>query len=299
MSEKEITFAGSTYGEPWWTLGEVVAKVLEPRGYKVRVTAESAGHANVRWVSSGKAELGPQTPVILDWAVKGIGPYKGEKHSNLASIATIQWPSWLSVAMRRDTGCVDLLDVKERKYPLRMLAADEEVLEIVLNHYGMSVKEIESWGGKFTPMRERAGYWRGGLGDMMMGHIYLGWTPVANIWQEATILYDMRFLDFDGALIKKLGELRGYTPSIMPHGLYRGVDRDISAVGQDSMYIICLRNQSADLVRNVAEGLDENYELFQNTRSIFFYDRAKVWKNPYIPLHTAAEKYYREKGYMK
>lgn len=299
MDKREITFAGSTVGEPWWTLGEVVAKVLEPRGYKVNITSESGGYDNVRWVSSGKAQLGTQTPVVLNCAVKGIMHYEGEKHTNLASIATIQCPLWLAIAIRRETGCVDLLDVKKKKYPLRMIANDKATLEIVLNHYGMSVKEIESWGGRFTPLEERAGYWRGGLGDMAFGHIYLGWTPVTNMWQEATILNDMRFLDFDEALIKKLVEAPGYTRSVMPHGLYRGVDRDISAVGMDSQYIICLRNQSAELARDVAQGLDENYELLQNTRSIFFYDRAKVWKNPYVPLHPAAEKYYREKGYMK
>ena len=65
MSNKEITFSGSTIGEPWWTLGEIVAKVLTPRGYKVNVTDKSAGYANIRWVSSGKSDLGPQTPVVL------------------------------------------------------------------------------------------------------------------------------------------------------------------------------------------------------------------------------------------
>lgn len=298
MDKKNITFAGSTFGEPWWTLGEIVAKVLEPRGYKVKVTAqESGGTRNIRWVSSGKAELGPMTPVHLKQATNGFGVYEGEKFTNLASIATVQWPSWLGLAIRRETGCIDLLDVKKKKYPLRIIAR-EPYIEIILNHYNMSIKEIESWGGKLTPMRERAGYWRGGLGDMMLSHIYLGYTPATNVFHEATILYDMRFLDFDEALIEKLVEF-GYMRSTMPHGIYRGVDRDIRCVGMDSMYIYCLKSQSAELVRDVVKGLDENSDLFQNTRSIFFYDRTKVWKNPYIPLHPAAEEYYHEKGYMK
>ena len=30
MARKHITFAGSTIGEPWWSLGEIVADVLKP-----------------------------------------------------------------------------------------------------------------------------------------------------------------------------------------------------------------------------------------------------------------------------
>lgn len=299
MAKQEIIFAGSTIGEPWWNLGEIVAKVLEPRGYKVTVTDQSASFANLRWVESDKADLGPQTPVILNYALKSMGPYKGEEFPDLTSIATIQWPCWLAIAIRRDIGCVDLVDAKNKKYPLRILANNAETLETVLKHYGMSIKGVESWGGKYTPMKDRAGYWRSGLGDMFIGHIYIGFTPVTYAWQEATILYDMRFLDLDGGLIKKFEKNPGYKQSLMPHGLYRGVDRDVKTVGQSEMYILCRANQSKKLARDVAEGLDENPDLFLKTRSIFSYDRSKAWKNPFIPLHSGAEEYYQEKGYMK
>ena len=40
-------------------------------------------------------------------------------------------------------------------------------------------------------------------------------------------------------------------------------------------------------------------DLFKCARSVFYYEREEVWKSPVIPLHPAAEEYYRKKGYMR
>lgn len=304
MDIKEITFAGSTVGEPWWTLGEIVARVLEARGIKVHITDQGFGAHNIRWIADGKAEIGPMTPVILQAALKGVREYSGEKYQDLTSIATVRWPSWLGLAIRHETGIVSLEEMKEGRYPMRILATSRDrggVLDTVLRHYGMTLEDVLNWGGKFTRWSGRmvGGYVREGLNDMMLGHIYLGYTPHNRFWYEATVLYDMRFLGFDQGLIEKLVDEYGYMPATLPHGLYRGIDRDIPTVGMDSMYIYCLKSQPAELVRLIAEGLDEDSDLFMNTRCFFYYDREKVCKNPYIPLHPAAEEYYRERGYIK
>lgn len=303
MDNKEITFAGSVVGEPWWTLGEIVAEVLKQYGYKVNITTETAGANNIRWVAGRKADVGPMQDILLQAALRGREEYEGEVYKDLVSIATIQWPSWLGLAVRRETGVTSLTDAREKKYPLRIFAPSREkgrILDTILRHHGMTMEEIESWGGQFTKwQRKTAGeYWREGRGDLILGQIYLGYSAKTSYWHEATMLHDMRFLDFDEALIEKLVNVHGYSRALMPHGLYRGVDRDIPCVGMDKMYIYCLKDQSADLVRCIAEGLDKNADLVKNTRSFLYYDREKVALNPHIPLHPTAEEYYRMKGYI-
>lgn len=305
MQKKEITFAGSVIGEPWWTLGEIVAKVLEPHGYKVRIAFESFAENNVRWITGRKAEVGSTTPALLTSAIKGINEFKGETHEDLTSIALIKRPNWMALAVRHETGLSDLRDVKKRRYPLRIVAQNIEkgsILDTVLRHYGMTLEEIESWGGravKWTTRLLGKGYIREGLMDMMLGSIYLGYTPHTSFWYDATVLHDMRFLNFDEALIKKLVKQYGYTRSTIPHGLFRGVDRDIPTVSNESILIYCLKSQPAKLVRLIAEGLDKHSDLFKCARSVFYYERHEVWRSPIIPLHSAAQEYYRSKGYMK
>ncbi|MEE9569850.1 MAG: hypothetical protein V3W37_10720 [Candidatus Binatia bacterium] len=89
MAGKQITFAGSTVGEPWWTLGEIVAEVLKPHGYEVKVVHESYSDNNIRWITRCQADVGAVSPVHAWSAVKGVHEYRGEKHANLTSIATI------------------------------------------------------------------------------------------------------------------------------------------------------------------------------------------------------------------
>ncbi|MFB3885138.1 MAG: TAXI family TRAP transporter solute-binding subunit [Thermodesulfobacteriota bacterium] len=304
MAKNHITFAGSTIGEPWWSLGEIVADVLKPQGYEVTIESESASDQNIRWISARKADVGSTTPVHLQSAMQGIHQYRGEVHRGLVSIATIKRPNWLALAVRHDLGVSNLRQLKKMKYPLRIMAPNRDrgdQLDTVLRHYGMTMEEIESWGGRFMKWSGKANtpfVWEGVV-DMMLGNIYLGYTPHNWYWYQATILNDMRFLDFDKALILKLVKNFGFKRGTIPHGFFRGLDKDIPSVVADTMYIYCLESQPAKLIRLIAEGLDKNSDLFKHKRSVFYYEREEVWRNPYIPLHPAAEEYYRSKGYMK
>jgi TRAP-type uncharacterized transport system substrate-binding protein len=311
MGNKKINFAGSTVGEPWWTAGEIVAKVLEPHGYTVEVQAEAGGQENPRWITSRKAEIGATTQGMLINALAGNKPYEGEVHKDFTSIATFGRKNYLALAIRAGTGLRDLYDVKKKQYPLRILAGgggeEGSVLDTVLRHHGTNLEEIKEWGGKLYT-------WSGYLitehmfdrapvhvreFDMMLGNTYLGYTPHNRYWYDATVLQDMRFLDFDEELIEKLLLREGNKRMTIPRRLYPGIDRDIPTVGIDKLYIYCLKDQPAELVRLIAEGLDTNSDIFRSVHVAFYYDREMVWKSEYIPLHPAAEEYYRSKGYMK
>jgi TRAP-type uncharacterized transport system substrate-binding protein len=309
VGNKKISFAGSTVGEPWWTAGEVVAKALEPHGYEVEIQAESGGQENVRWITDRRCEVGATTQGMLINALAGKGPYEGELHRDFTCIATFGRKEYLALAIRAGTGLRDLYDVKKKQYPLRILAGSGEegsVLDTVLRHYGTNLDEIKEWGGKLYT-------WSGYLitehmfnrppvqvkeFDMMLGSMYLGYTPHNRYWYDATVIQDMRFLDFDEELIEKL-LVDGNKRMTIPRRLYPGIDRDIPTVGTDRLYIYCLKDQPDELVRLIAESLDTNSDILNSVHVAFYYDREEVWKSPHIPLHSAAREYYYSKGYMK
>ena len=56
---------------------------------------------------------------------------------------------------------------------------------------------------------------------------------------------------------------------------------------------------SADFVYTIAKSLDEHRDLFRWTHVPFTYDSRIVTKLPPVPLHSGAERYYREVGYVK
>lgn len=309
MNKNKITFAGSTIGEPWWVIGEVVQKVLEQHGYTVEISYEAASRENVRWITSGKAEIGATTINNFRNALAGTEAYEGEEHKDFTSIAAIIRPSWQALALRAGTGLRDLYDVKKKQYPLRILASSTEkgsLLDTVLRHHGTNFEEIKEWGGKFyrwsgyliiESMFNRARLQVSPI-DMMLGNMYMGYSPHNKYWWDATVLHDMRFLDFDEELIEKLVN-KGHKRATIPRRLFPGIDRDIRSVGDGTIYVYCLKSQPAELVRLITEGLDTNSHLFKNIPVAMYYEREEVWKNPVIPLHPAAEEYYRSKGYIK
>ena len=56
-----------------------------------------------------------------------------------------------------------------------------------------------------------------------------------------------------------------------------------------------------DFAYTLAKALDEHQDLLQwaNGAMNFSYNYRTVWKCYGVPLHPGAERYYKERGYMK
>jgi len=302
VADKHLTFAGSTVGEPWWTVGEIVAEVLKPFGYDVTVEADAASHNNIPWVMDRRANIGVTTTRHFAAARDKKGVHAGSDLRDLRAIATLFRPSWMAIAIRRDLGITSLEDLKARKHPVGVLAGGTErggELDVILGHYGFSIGEIESWGGHHYRWSGRMeGPWvRQGLVDLMIGNIYVGYTPHGRYWYEGTVLQDMLFLDSDEALLDKLMTEFGYGRGKVPHGIFPGVDRDIPSVSQPDMTIYSRKELDPDLALLVARQLDERSELFSEARSPLYYARKRVGHSTFLPLHPVVEEYYRSQGY--
>jgi uncharacterized protein len=299
---QQLTFAGSTIGEPWWTVGEIVAAALQPHGYDVTVEHESASHRNIPWVMQGRAQLGVTTDRHLAAARDKKGLHAESSLDDLRALATISRPNWLALAVRRNLGLTSLHEVRQRQYPLRILAGGTErgeELDLVLRYHGFTLDDLLAWGGAHYRWSGRMeGPWvRQGLVDALLGNIYSGYTPHGRYWYEATVLMDLHFLDFEAGLIEQLVQEYGYQRGTIPHGLFPGLDRDIPSVSQQSMVIYARKDLPDDLAALVARSLDARSDLFKQARSPLYYERERVAVNDFLPLHPAAERYYRERGY--
>ena len=85
----------------------------------------------------------------------------------------------------------------------------------------------------------------------------------------------------------------------IPTALFRGVDAPVPSVGTSSRAIYAKADLSADFAYTVAKSLDEHRDLFRWTHVPFTYDSRLVTQLPPVPLHSGAERYYREVGYLK
>ena len=156
---------------PWGALGDALEKMMVPYGYDVAVCHTCSGDDGVRIVSKRlvSPEISdrqfaegtltrPEAPIdfgvisaeYVSWAYAGTGPYKKDGPiQNLRVIAQIDNPEYLMVAATRSSGITDLNQIREQKKPIRvMVGVGGVMLDHVLEHYGISKKDIVAWGGK-------------------------------------------------------------------------------------------------------------------------------------------------------
>jgi hypothetical protein len=308
FEDKQLAFGGAPPGSPWGTLGAVAARALQAYGYSVTVEPEASMGRCPGLVHTGRLELGANQSMTTRWAYLGIKSYtQSGAMPRLRALATVMMPAWLGIAVRWETGITDLTQVRERQYPLRVIGGGRELFEPIWAHYGLSRELIESWGGVFqTPPRRAPGsawtmapWVRTGEFDLIMEPLYAANTIEACYWHEASVLYNLRFLELPEGLIgQTCADLGiGAYPGSIPVRLVRGVDRPIRTIYRPLQGYLARDDMPDELAYLFASALDDGRALLRQTHIPFSYDERTVAMDVGVPLHPGASVYYREKRY--
>jgi uncharacterized protein len=307
FADKNLTFGGAGPGTPWGTLGEITARLLEPLGYTVRIDPDASRGRCPGLVSAGKLEFGATQAILTRWAYAGLHRFASEgPFPRLRVIATIMFPAWLAVAARWETGITDLRQVAERRMPVRILGGTGDLFAPILAYYGLSRELIESWGGKFLPtLAYSAGptyfttpFVRAGDVDLIMENIYAAYTPEAASFLEASVLLNLRYLPLPADLVETMCRDYGGEPGFIPYRLYRGIDTPVRSVYRPWQLIFARDDMPDEFAYLLAKTYDTHRDAFRQTHIPYSYDPAEVARDNGIPLHSGAEAYYREQGFL-
>ncbi|MBV8717512.1 MAG: hypothetical protein JOZ65_20815 [Chloroflexi bacterium] len=308
FSDKQLVFGGAPPGSPWGTMGAVVARALEPLGYSVRIETEASMGRCPGLVQAGTLEFGANQTMTTRWAHLGIKSYaQSGAMPRLRTLATIMMPAWIGIAARWENGITDLAQIRERQYPVRVLGGGREVFQQIWAHYGLSRELIESWGGVFleSPRRAPGSGWamapwvRTGEFDIIMDPLYAANTIEACYWHEASVLYNLRFLELPEELVTRMcADLgAGAYPGSIPFRLVRGVDRPIRTIYRPLQGFLARDDMPDEFAYLFARALDDGRALLRQTHIPFSYDERTVAMDVGVALHPGAERYYREMGY--
>jgi TRAP-type uncharacterized transport system substrate-binding protein len=299
---KKLKFAGSGVGEPWWIIGHITRRLLEPLGYEVEVLSESGSTNNPRYVGGGKADLGATVPQTLGWAVRGEHLFQGETFVPLRAVGRVHRPSWLTAAARWELGFTSLKEIGESDYPIRLVTHDltsiaSVVPNEVLKYYHLTKEEIEARGGSVRsiggPDHRSTDF------DVIIGNLYMGRSAVTRHWSAATELMNLRFLDLDDELLAQLTTDGHGTPGEVPFHFLRGVDRWVKALDRVSDLLIYLpESTDEEFVYDLTKAYDANRRNFFGQAVQMAWDPQLVTNGDPLPLHAGAERYYREAGLL-
>lgn len=321
ISAKKPVFGGACRLCPWGAMAQVVKDAMRFYGYDVQIChncnaaaapvivsqaklpppyrkdpAVSVAMAPPNDPGLGPVDFGATAVQFLCSAYDGTGIYAREKPmKNLRLIANIQSPWYLVVAAKADTGITDFSQIRQKRWPVRILAApNDPMVKAILDYYGLSVQAITAAGGYVGSSPEHLSDF-----DIMIHGGFMTTAPEFRILNEISQKYDLNYLELADPLLAKLAEQPEIQRGTIPVGMLRGVERAIPTVVRDGTVVYTRDDVPDSFAYDVARAMDERQDLLQWTNQDFSYNVHNVWKACDVPLHPGAARYYRRAGYMK
>ena len=301
----QLKLASFKIGSGWFVMGGVMADIFKkslPPGSTVDALPKSGGIGNPKLLGLKKADLGFAFPITANWAWNGVYRYD-KKIRNIRAIAGGLDSYWVLGAVKADKGINSWADMKSGKKDLRICtqskgSLSEFAARQVLEAYGISYQDLQGWGGDILMkgFKEMVPALKEGAidGFLMMA------TPFHPTWTEAAISRPLKFLPMEDAVLGQLKRKYGYTSSVVPAGMFKGLEKDVVTIGFPTCLLV-REDISSEVVYTLVKAIVENKEKIQSAyKSFKAFDPKTAWKPEKlggVPLHPGAEKYYKERGW--
>lgn len=294
----DLTILGGGSGGLWAIISEGVGETVRRSMPDVRVTVEP-GKDGPNQVMTGRNQvpLAIATDVLTLQAMRGEGPFKGRKMEDLRLVAVMNPTSALQFFVDAKTGIKSIQDIKDKKYPLRICVNRAGTLidvatEELLASYGMSYKDIESWGGKILriPGPEAMDLWDAGQMDAI---VEISQFPTSRFY-ELGQKHELLLLPVDAAQQEKLNAKLGTTSVSIPAGTYFFQKEDCPTLCTQ-LLLITNSKQSDEVItgvlKSIAGNLDYLHNVHANLRELSV---QSMGSNTSVPMHPAATRFYSE-----
>jgi len=304
-SPVHLRLASQDLGSAWYVYGATFGKLWRnvlPRGSTIDVLPYGGAPANVLLIEKGDAEVGLCNNTVARWAVQGKVAFPKPVPEIRGMVGALDKYYLAAVATKR-SGITSLEDVAKKKMPVRIVtqpvgSSGEVSLRLLLEAYGISYDDIKSWGGSVTPTSTgvASAQMIDGKADIWVQVIVAGHPAIS----ELAMATDVVFLPCSKAIIDKL-ENYGYQEAVLPAKTFKGQDQAVPMVGYPSILIV-QRDLNPELVYVLTKAIVENQQQLVKAHAGFKnFIPEDAWKmiKIGIPLHSGAEKYYRDKGMMK
>jgi len=303
-----LTIGSFGQGSGWYVyavnLAEVLREVL-PKGSRIDTPPIAGGVGNPRLVAEGKAEMAFGMAVVGDWALSGRISYDkampqlrglvgGWDQYFLAPIAQgSNVGPGLEAFLTKDRPKARVLMLSRgavgARGGLQLLqssAADEETLKKQGGTFEF---------GSFDMFKTR---FASRTGDLLIHTVNPGHPAITEIAQNNAVT----FLQPSDKSLDEMSKKYGWATVTMPKGTFPKQDRDVRLPGTHTI-LFGSTAMSDDLAYTVVKAVCEKTDKLRAAhKGLAKFDCAnKVWEKASLslPLHPGAEKYYRERGWLK
>jgi len=257
-------------------------------------------------VAKGEADLAivnPSGPLTL--AYRGTGPYKEPLPVRVITVI----PSYdqFVFAISPDLGLRTFEEIGEKRLPLQISVrgqADHSmhfVLAHIMEAAGFSLADLRSWGGD---MHYHQGWPNVGprVDAVKRGEVNAVFDEAVNLVAPATLNAGMSILPLREETVRKL-EALGYRRGIITKADFPKLSADVLSIDFSGWPVFCHERTPDDLVTAICAGLEarKNRIPWQGEGPLPLERMCRdTPEGPLdVPLHPAAERFWRESGYLK
>ena len=241
---------------------------------------------------------------LLTLALRGRGPFP--EPLPLRTITVIPSLDQLAFAVSERTGLTSLSQIRERRFPLRLSLRGEPhhsihiVVKEVLSQLGFSLEDIVAWGGqvRYDPaMPDRPTR----IGAVGRGEIDAIFDEALDSWADMALDLGMRFLPLEEPILRSLEEM-GFRRAAIPKAEYPRLAEDVPTLDFSGFAVYTHADAPEEVIQSVCAALEARKDRipWQGEGPLplkqMCSDTPEAPRG--VPFHPAAERFWRERGYL-
>ncbi len=239
---------------------------------------------------------------MLTMAYRGTGPFT--RPLPVRVIAVLPSYDQITLGVMERTGLRSFADIREQRYPLRVSIRGprENSVPLVANEickaHGFTLDDIESWGGEVSYFRRLPG---ARLPDIEKGEADAIFDEAVRQWVDPGAAIGMRFLEPEDEALAKLEPL-GPRRGVVLKSDFPNLPADFQAVDFSGFPVFTNEAVPDEQVRALCAALEARRDRipWEGVGPLPLESMSRdTREGPLdVPLHPAAEAYWRERGYL-
>ena len=292
-----LSIGGGPTGGVFHIVAAAMAAVMAKNVPGLKVTSESTGASteNARLLGRNEIALGLVSSDVAYYAYLGEREFAkdGRKFDNFRIIMT-GYSSPLQIFVLATSKIRTVEDIKGKRLIALAGTTVQAHFPTALKAFGITNKDYKEMSAAPDAIVEALREGRADVG------VISGGAPMLAI-TDLTTRHDVRFIPMPPDKADQINkENQWYVPGVIKAGVYRGLDKDVPTV-EVPINLVGRKDLATDLVYNITKALSEHTEDLKSIHPMAatFTAVMSTKRTPIVPFHPGAEKYYREKGFLK
>jgi hypothetical protein len=217
----------------------------------------------------------------------------------------------MGFAVHESTGISSLSQIKKLRVPLRLstgritrqtLRENTTMFTVtaVMRAAGFALEDLRRWGGKIHSVPRPSDPGRQAV--IRDGAVNAIFDEGIKSWGQDALNHGFRFLPVEGDVLKRLTAM-GYRSTVMPKSRFVGLTQDVRTIDFSGWPMLVRADMPDDIAYALCEAIERRKELMptDNYKPLVMSQLcANDEETPFdVPLHAGAERFYRERGYLR